>query len=330
MSGSVQSGNFADQLGVNEKYEIFAQIMRQNATEREVADKFGVDGATVSGIYQTARQGALDALSGHTGALQTSLDEARAQIQQLRALSGSTLVEFDGLQFYASTAIEARFLYDEIFRDGCYDIPLPQRPFVVDAGANIGMFTVFVKTKYPDAQVLAFEPMPISQARLRQNIELHNLSGVTVHPLALGRAHEENATFTFYPMVPGNSTRFPETKEKAKANMSQALSKDVVDQMYNGTEVPVTVEPLSAFLPVDRPVDLLKVDVEGAEVDVLLGIEAHQWPLIRNVVMEVPDLDNRLAAVCEILSANGFEPKAEPAPMASRGTEAYLVHASRR
>src|SRR5262249_60403938 len=41
-------------------------------------------------------------------------------------------------------------------------------------------------------------------------------------------------------------------------------------------------------------IDLLKVDVEKAELDVLEGIEATDWPRIRQVVVEVHDLDGRL------------------------------------
>lgn len=314
-----------------DQYEIFEYVLGQRGTQREAAEKFGLSGTAVARIVRTAEQGAVDALAGRGAqAGAAALAEANAEIKRLRALSGGNLVELDdGLQVYASTAIEARFLYDEIFRDGCYDIPLPAQPFVVDAGANIGLFTLFVKQNYPAAEIIAFEPMPATLARLKQNIELHRLSSVTVHEVALGQFPESGAEFTFYPMLPGNSTRHPETKEEAKIRMAESLSKEVVEQMYKGQRVVVDVEPLSSFLPAGRTIDLLKIDVEGAEVGTLLGIGPEHWPLVRNVVLEVPDLDNRLDLVCRILTDNGLQPTVRPAPLASSGTRAHLVHATR-
>jgi transposase-like protein len=50
-------------LAPSEKYEIFVQVLTSQATQREAADKFGVDRSAVVHICRTAKQGALDALS---------------------------------------------------------------------------------------------------------------------------------------------------------------------------------------------------------------------------------------------------------------------------
>ncbi|MEN3362003.1 MAG: hypothetical protein V7637_5985, partial [Mycobacteriales bacterium] len=208
-------------------------------------------------------------------------------------MSDGKLVELDPtLSMYATSGVEARFLYEEIYRAGCYaDIPLPDNPFVVDVGANIGMFVVYLKSRYPDATVLAFEPAAPSVELLRRNIELHGLTGVTVEPVALGAAAERDVPFTYYPLIPGNSTRYPEIKELQKANMTRTLGPKVVERMHRSQLLTTAVEPLSAFLDPGRPVDLLKIDAEGAEVDVLRGLDARHWPLIRQAVVEVQDVD---------------------------------------
>jgi hypothetical protein len=64
-------------------------------------------------------------------------------------------------------------------------------------------------------------------------------------------------------------------------------------QHFAATEkVDASLQPLEgvidAYAPTG-PIDVLKVDVEGAEVMVLRGIGAHQWPRIQQVVMEVED-----------------------------------------
>ena len=78
-------------LAPSEKYEIFVQVLTQQATQREAAEAWGVDRSTVVGICRTAKQGALDALAaavpGRPGASAeaTALIEARAEIERLRA-----------------------------------------------------------------------------------------------------------------------------------------------------------------------------------------------------------------------------------------------------
>jgi transposase-like protein len=78
-------------LAPSEKYELFIQVLTQQATQREAAEKYGVDRSTVVRICRTAKQGALDALAapvpdrpGMTGE-QAGLAEARAELERLRA-----------------------------------------------------------------------------------------------------------------------------------------------------------------------------------------------------------------------------------------------------
>ena len=78
-------------LAPSEKYEVFVQVLTQQATQREAAEKWGVDRSTVVSICRTAKQGALDALAsarpGRPGktAEQVELDEAKSEIERLRA-----------------------------------------------------------------------------------------------------------------------------------------------------------------------------------------------------------------------------------------------------
>ena len=78
-------------LAPSEKYEVFVQVLTQQATQREAADKWGVDRSTIVSICRIAKQGALDALAaarpGHSGktAEQVELDDAKAEIERLRA-----------------------------------------------------------------------------------------------------------------------------------------------------------------------------------------------------------------------------------------------------
>lgn len=240
------------------------------------------------------------------------------------------LVEFDdGLRVFASSGIEARFLHEEIFGSHCYSFDLPASPFVVDVGANIGMFSLFVKLQRPGASILAFEPVPEIAAVFSKNVELHELSDVTVHEVALGSSAERDVPFTYYPALPGNSTRYPAQKDTAKAMLGQMFTPRVAERLYRGQRRTVSVARLSAYLVPDRPVDLLKVDVEGAELEVLEGIDAAHWQLIRRASLEVHDREHRLAAVCDLLGSRGLVPEAGPAPVTGQGSRDYIVRAVR-
>jgi len=237
----------------------------------------------------------------------------------------------DGFKVFASSIMEVRFLHDEIFRAGCYDhVALPQPPLVVDAGANIGMFALYIKRRYPAAEILAFEPTPESAAVLRQNIGLHGLAGITVHEVALGSQSDQAAPFTYYPAAPGSSTRYPQQSGPAKEAVGRIFSPRVAERLYRGLDITVPVERLSAFLAPDRPVDLLKIDVEGAELDVLQGVDPPQWPLIRQAIVEVQEHADRLAAVCDLLNSHGLEPSVGPGPRSDTDSPSRMVHAVRR
>jgi transposase-like protein len=78
-------------LSPSEKYEIFVAVLTGQATQREAADRAGVDRSTVVHICRTAKQGALDALAasvaGRPGmsAQDAALAAARAEVERLRA-----------------------------------------------------------------------------------------------------------------------------------------------------------------------------------------------------------------------------------------------------
>ncbi|MBQ0825400.1 FkbM family methyltransferase [Streptomyces tagetis] len=241
------------------------------------------------------------------------------------------LVSFDdGFRFYTQSPAEARFQYEEMFEHGCYArVTLPARPFVIDAGANVGLFSLYVKQRNPDAEILAFEPMPESLGALRMNLELHGLEGVTVENCALGSAAESDVPFTYYPVIPANSTRHPGEKELQKKVLTPTLGHAFTTMMHEGTEVRVPVERLSRFLDDRDHVDLLKVDVEGAELDVLLGLDPDDWRKIDQVVLEVQDMEGRLDGIASLLRDHGLPPVVEPAPLMPEELLTYVVHATR-
>jgi transposase-like protein len=86
-----QSRRPRKRLAPSEKYEVFVQVLTQQATQREASEKWGVDRSTVVHICRTAKQGALDALAASVPgrpavtAEAAALEEAKAELERLRA-----------------------------------------------------------------------------------------------------------------------------------------------------------------------------------------------------------------------------------------------------
>jgi FkbM family methyltransferase len=215
---------------------------------------------------------------------------------------------------------EIQFVYNEIFTNRSYlsnGIVLPPSPVVVDAGANVGLFSLFVKRERPDARVFAFEPLPPTFDCLRRNLALHGADDVVVRQVALGGKSEEDVQFTFYPKLPANSTRYPENKVRTHEISTSYLSDEMVEtsqRLFAKQDFNVKVERLSTLLAehsdIDR-IDLLKVDVEGAELDVLEGIDAQDLARVQQLVVEVQDFDDRLANVLRLLETTGMDLQVE-------------------
>ena len=87
------------------------------------------------------------------------------------------------------------------------------------------------------------------------------------------------------------------------------------------------VATLSSILRTEQVavVDLLKVDAEGMEGEVLLGVDRADWPRIRQVVVEVHDVDGRLAAITALLAGvGGFDTVTVKRQTTSVGEDGYL------
>src|SRR5207247_4266558 len=154
--------------------------------------------------------------------------------------------EFDAAGFSVSSLA---FLHNEIFVKLAYYFRARRPdPLIVDGGSNIGMSVLFFKALYPDARVVAFEPAAPAHHLLVANVEANRLADVEVHRAALGR---ENGVVAFY----------EDPEDPATFRMSTRRER------IPGGETTVEQRRLSEFL--GGEVDLVKLDVEGAEADVL-------------------------------------------------------------
>jgi amino acid adenylation domain-containing protein/FkbM family methyltransferase len=229
----------------------------------------------------------------------------------------------NGMRVFHQNPTETTFLYDEIFGDEVYlkhGIALGDDACVFDVGANIGLFSLFVAKRCRAARVYAFEPIPPVFASLERNTALYGLGG---RVYACGLAAQPGVEdFDFYPhntVISSSRTSAAEAREVVRAFIENRQERSCIeadaaalDAMLDerlGTEryrcQLRTVSEIIAENAIEH-IDLLKIDVENAELGVLQGIAPGDWPKIAQLVVEVHDVDGRLSHITAMLEAQGF------------------------
>ncbi len=238
---------------------------------------------------------------------------------------------------------ETDYIYNEIFVLQAYlrhGIELSDGDCVVDAGANIGLFTVFASRVARDLRVYAFEPNPAAFACLKANAEAW---GRSVKCLPCGLSSEEKtAEMTFFEgmsLLSGFYADAATERSVVKTFVANQQAVDdvrldaeigaLIDERMQSSTVSARLRTLSGVVAdegIER-IDLLKINVEKSELDVLLGIAAEDWPKIRQLVIEV-DRESDLAAIVALLEHHGYDTLVDQDPLL-RETQLHYVYAAR-
>jgi FkbM family methyltransferase len=177
------------------------------------------------------------------------------------------------------------FVYREVLLDQIYRFVARRRssPFIIDCGANIGLSLIYFKYLYPNARVIAFEPDPQNFAVLERNVKAFGLSDVTLHQKAVWNAEADLA--------------FQATGSLASRVLAES----------GGTQtIRVSGARLKDYL--SEPVDFLKLDIEGAERDVLLdcGDSLTNVDYLFVEYHGYPGEQQALGDVLQVIQAAGF------------------------
>ena len=184
--------------------------------------------------------------------------------------------------FYFYSATELLHGLREIFIENIYKQDLPAKGLVIDCGANIGMSVIYIKQHFPNAEIIAFEPDETNFDLLTKNIQSFGYSDVKLYKEAVWK---ENTTLLF-------------------SNEGSMGSRIEVDN--NSTTKKVKASRLKDFI--DRHVDFLKIDIEGAEYEVLKDI-AGRLSFVNNLFLEYHgkfDQNNELVEIINIVRDAGF------------------------
>ena len=154
-------------------------------------------------------------------------------------------VPFLGGRFHLVDSASFLYTYQELFAHEIYRFAsMNPRPRILDCGANIGLSVLYFKRLFPQAEITAFEPDPKIFACLARNVEAYAFSDVALVPKAVWT---QETTLTF-------------SQEGADGgHLSESKEGKVV--------IAVQTVRLRDYLK--GKIDLLKIDIEGAECAVL-------------------------------------------------------------
>jgi FkbM family methyltransferase len=172
-----------------------------------------------------------------------------------------------------------------LFRKIYYFTTEKNTPFIIDCGANIGVSVLFFYNLNPHSEIIAFEPDRVIFDILSTNINRLNSSSIQLINSAVWSECGQKI-FEIDGADGGRVLYEPNIGEKS---------------LYQ-----VNTVKLSSYIT--KNVDFLKIDIEGAEVDVIQEIESKLY-LVRNVFIEFHTKKNeiqKLDLLLNILNRNNF------------------------
>ena len=125
------------------------------------------------------------------------------------------------------------------------------KPTIINAGANIGVFTIYTKMKIPDAKIFCYEPVPKNFNTLLENIKINNLKNVIPYCFGVCGKAERRRLYTEDSVSHSMFLNNYQKKEEQYININCT-----------------TIEKILQDNKIDT-CDVLKIDTEGAEYEIL-------------------------------------------------------------
>jgi FkbM family methyltransferase len=206
----------------------------------------------------------------------------RSGLQRAIGLQSATFVTRLNDGIVLRHHLEDYNILSEVVREDLYRLrDLAPGSVVVDVGAQIGAVTVLSARRFAASRVLAFEPSRHNFALATANVERNGCAGVVLQRAAV--AARSGEAVLFLNRTATHSLRQPTPRRE----VVQAVS---LDEALHG-------EPV---------IDLLKIDVEGAELDVLDGARATMARTRRVAIETHAELMSGPEFVAPALAAAGF------------------------
>ncbi len=210
---------------------------------------------------------------------------------------------------------DIEYIYNEIFLGHVYKHPqirLPERPTIIDVGANVGLFTIWAARRHAPRTILSYEASPTTYECLADNVARHvgaEATAATCFNLAVSFEAGRELILNQPPWNSGLSTILDgktlpwvdELRDKGELRTHKVASTTVSHEMARHGLATV---------------DLLKIDVEGYFMEVLDGIAPADLARVGNIVLEAEyteALGQTAGSICALLRDKGFSTEAKDA-----------------
>ncbi|HET7468585.1 MAG TPA: FkbM family methyltransferase [Gemmatimonadales bacterium] len=205
-----------------------------------------------------------------------------------------------GFTFHYRNEPEFELLSREIFEEGEYWFSCERAdPTILDCGSHIGLSIAWFKHRFPRARITAFEPDPETFQLLQTNVAVNRFDDVELLNLAVAA---ERGAARFY----------GEFGVAAPMASAHSLRHDWGTQR-SGQSIVVNTVPLSDYIT--GPVDYLKVDIEGAEIEVMASVQSRLH-LVRALGLEFHGTGTHARAdeedLVQLLRRTGFDVAVTP------------------
>lgn len=156
---------------------------------------------------------------------------------------------------------------------------------IVDVGANIGKYSILACKLNPNAKVFGIEPEKENFEILEKNKKLNNCENLELMQIALNNKNQKVKLY------------------KAEVNMGgNSIKKDFKDFNKENFEIVEGKRFDDVFSDKIQKVDLLKIDAEGAELEILKGAKKFlEEKRIKNIIIEINNLETK-----KFLEENGY------------------------
>ena len=189
-----------------------------------------------------------------------------------------------GKKVHFKNGVELLYSLKEIFIDDIYKIKFDtEKPYILDCGTNIGLSVLYMKELYPLAEIIAFEPDTVNYSLLERNIDGMN------NVRAVKKAVWKETTVL-------------------KFDASGTLSGKIITDPSQSASTVIETEAIRLKDYLDKPIDFLKLDIEGAEYEVLKDC-GNKLSMIKNLFIEYHGYFkkiNELNEIFNLLQANNF------------------------
>jgi FkbM family methyltransferase len=164
------------------------------------------------------------------------------------------------------------FTFREMFEEqpytrGTFYLP-KSTDTVLDVGANIGLFAIYLQSRAPGITVHCFEPAPGTRERLLDNLRINGLtSHMFVHPYAVSDMN--GIVYLDYHAHTLERSLVVGARDTGSAEAVESVTFSRAIALCNAGTI-----------------DLLKIDIEGAELEMILGSPLEEWSRVKRVAME--------------------------------------------